>query len=214
MLFELFSGQLGLLGFLVWGVSLVIVVTVHEFSHAFVAEKLGDGTPRLLGRVTLNPLAHLDPLGTLMIVLTRFGWGKPVSINPFNFENPLRDSALVSLAGPASNLIFAFLLALPLRAGLIPLFLIYPYLSVIALNVGLAVFNLIPIYPLDGFRIVAGILPTKLALSWEQTAQYGFILIMVFVFLPLGNTSLISLFVQPVAQTFLKLILGSSVPLF
>ena len=214
MLFELFSGQLGLLGFLVWGVSLVIVVTVHEFSHAFVAEKLGDGTPRLLGRVTLNPLAHLDPLGTLMIVLTRFGWGKPVSINPFNFENPLRDSALVSLAGPASNLIFAFLLALPLRAGLIPLFPTYPFLSVIALNVGPAVFNLIPIYPLDGFRIVAGILPTKLALSWEQTAQYGFILIMVFVFLPLGNTSLISLFVQPVAQTFLKLILGSSVPLF
>src|SRR3989338_9909918 len=122
MLFELFSGQLGLLGFLVWGVSLVIVVTVHEFSHAFVAEKLGDGTPRVLGRVTLNHLAHLDPLGTLMIVLTRFGWGKPVPINPFNFENPLRDSALVSLAGPASNLIFALLLALPLRTGLIPLF--------------------------------------------------------------------------------------------
>lgn len=206
MLLELLAGQIGLYEMLVWLVALILAVTVHEFAHAFVAEKLGDNTARLLGRVTLNPLAHLDPLGTLMILLTRFGWGRPVPINPLNFENPLRDGALVSLAGPAANLVTASLLAIPVRLDLWWGALLLP---LIFLNVGLAVFNLLPVFPLDGFKVVEGVLPLDLAAAWQKTAPYGFYLIVFLVLFPLGNFSLLSSFVLPLAQTILRILLGS-----
>lgn len=196
---------MGVLGFIILLLSLVLAVSFHEFAHALAADKLGDNTPRLFGRLTLNPLAHLDPLGTLMILVSGFGWGKPTPINPLNMENPLRDSALVSLAGPVSNILMALILSLPFKLGLFWAPILIP---AIVLNVSLAVFNLIPIYPLDGFKIVSGVLPNDLALAWQQTARHGFILILVLVFLPLGNFSLISFFVAPLSQTILKLILG------
>lgn len=196
---------MGILGFFILLLSLVFAVSFHEFAHALVADKLGDNTPRLFGRLTLNPLAHLDPLGTLMILVSGFGWGKPTPINPLNMENPLRDSALVSLAGPASNILMALILSIPFKIGLFWAPILIP---AIILNVSLAVFNLIPIYPLDGFKIVSGVLPNDLAFAWQKTAQYGFILILVLVFLPLGNFSLLYLFVQPLSQTILKIILG------
>ena len=93
------------LSFLFWLVALAMAITIHEFAHAYTADRLGDPTPRLQGRLTLNPLAHLDPLGTLMLLLVRFGWGKPVQFDPFNLKNPRKDGALISLAGPASNLL-------------------------------------------------------------------------------------------------------------
>src|SRR3990172_6432841 len=96
-------------------VALVVAISIHEFAHAAAADRLGDPTPRLQGRLTLNPLAHLDPIGTLMLLLIRVGWGKPVQFDPYNLKNPRRDAALISLAGPASNLILAIVLALIIK---------------------------------------------------------------------------------------------------
>lgn len=210
MLMRLFSGQIGLTELAIMLGSLVLAVTVHEFAHALIAEKLGDGTPRLLGRVSLNPLAHLDPLGSLFILLSGFGWGKPVPINPLNFENPPRDSALVSLAGPAANLILASLVAFVLRSELAVNhnFLTF-LLTLVSINVALAVFNLLPIFPLDGFKVVSGILPAEFSSLWEKTASYGIFLLIFLVFLPLPGFSLLDLFVQPLYQNILKLLLGS-----
>src|SRR3989344_8883223 len=89
--------------FIVWAGALVTAITIHEFAHAWMAVYLGDPTPKLQGRLTLNPIAHLDPIGTLMLLLVRFGWGKPVQFDPYNLENPKRDSAIISLAGPGAN---------------------------------------------------------------------------------------------------------------
>src|SRR3990167_9790844 len=103
------------LSFLASLLAIVIAISIHEFSHALAADRLGDPTPRLQGRLTLNPLAHLDPLGTLMLLIVRFGWGKPVVFDPFNLRHPRRDAAIISLAGPVSNLILAFVCAVLLR---------------------------------------------------------------------------------------------------
>ena len=101
--------------FLVWVAALLTAITIHEFAHAYSADRLGDPTPRSQGRLTLNPLAHLDPLGTLMLILVRFGWGKPVQFDPYNLANPKRDAAIISFAGPLSNLILATILSIILR---------------------------------------------------------------------------------------------------
>lgn len=197
-------------------ISLLIAITVHEFSHALAAEKLGDPTAKMMGRLSLNPKAHLDPIGTFMILFTGFGWGKPVPFNPMSLENPRRDSALISFAGPISNIITAIIIALPYRLGL-PIFhdkLIFELIiTAISINIGLAVFNLIPIYPLDGFRIVGGLLPSSLALRWEMMASYGIFFLLFLVFIP-SSFSLINGFVIPLSQTLLTLILGNSVLLF
>jgi len=172
------------------GVALLVGITVHEFSHAWLADRMGDATPRRLGRLTLNPLAHLDPLGTLMLVLVGFGWGRPVPVNPWNLgRDPLKGHALIALAGPASNLLTALLLGLVVRAGAVPWrspFFLFrsPFASpeeYLAVLVGflvfyslvLAVFNLIPLFPLDGSRVLMGLLPRDLALSYAQLERMG-----------------------------------------
>ena len=155
--------------------SIILAITIHEAAHAFMAVKLGDDTPKAQGRLTLNPLSHLDPWGTLLIVFTGIGWGKPVMFNPFNLKNLRRDTALVALAGPVSNFIMAFAVSMLLRVSLISdIKFVYLLLQNFAfLNIVLGVFNLIPIEPLDGYKVVSGILPPYLALQWEETKKYG-----------------------------------------
>lgn len=189
--------------FLVFLISLVIVVTVHEFCHALAADRLGDPTPRVNGRLTLNPLAHLDPLGTLALLLFRFGWGRPVPIDPFNLRNPRRDAALISLAGPGSNLILAGLLALPFKfLPVVPL--LSQFLTIlITLNIALALFNLLPIPPLDGASILLGFLPKELAQEWEDILnQYGLI-ILILLILPIGGQPMIARFLLPIIDFIL-----------
>jgi Zn-dependent protease len=200
--------------------ALVLAITIHEFSHALVADRLGDPTPRLQGRLTLNPLAHLDPLGTLMLLIVRFGWGKPVIFDPYNLRHPKRDAALISIAGPVSNLLLATALSLLLHIliGFRFAFMSNSALSVllylllglsrplIIFNVILAVFNLIPIHPLDGFKIVEGILPDEYAGQWKQLEPYG-MLFLLFLIFPFGGSSPISLIISPVANFILSLLL-------
>lgn len=197
------------LGFLFWVMSLVIAITIHEFAHAWAAERLGDPTPRLMGRLTLNPLAHLDPLGTIMLLIARFGWGKPVQFDPFNLRHPRRDSAIISLAGPASNVTLALICSLLLRFLPLDNWIIGLLDNLIIMNVVLAVFNLVPIHPLDGFKIVGGILPEEYARQWAELEGYGMIFLIILI-LPLGGgASPISQLISPVINVLLSIFLPS-----
>jgi len=164
--------------------SIIFAITIHEAAHAFMAVKLGDDTPKAQGRLTLNPLSHLDPWGTLLIIFAGIGWGKPVVFNQFNLKNIRLDTAIVAIAGPASNFLIATIISFVLKANFFDQFgLIYFILeNFIFLNIALGVFNLIPIEPLDGFKVVSGILPPHLALQWEETKKYG-IIVLVFLLL-------------------------------
>lgn len=188
---------------------LIVAITVHEASHALVADRLGDPTPRLQGRLTLNPLAHLDPIGTLLLVVARFGWGKPVQFDPFNLKDPQKDSALISLAGPAANIATASLIALVFRLTE-PLAqyntsFITVFLLVAVLNINLAVFNLIPIPPLDGSKFLAGVLPRVFAPLAYSLEQYGFfVLIGLLFFFPAFLPSIM----LPITHAISRLLFG------
>ncbi len=172
--------------FILLALALVLSLSLHEFAHAFTAYKLGDPTAKMSGRLTLNPLSHLDPLGTLLLLFAGFGWAKPVPVNFYNLDNPKRDMALVSISGPASNFVLAVFSALIL--GFLPIMseLVFTFFYFFAFyNVGLGIFNLLPLHPLDGFKVVSGILPSNLAVQWEQLAPYG---IFVLFFMILTNS--------------------------
>ena len=162
---------------------LLVVITVHEFSHALVADRLGDPTPRLAGRLTLNPVAHIDPIGFLMLIVVRFGWAKPVPINPYNFRNPRSGALLVSLAGPVANFLFAWIVAIILRTVPIGSDLLAQIMSyTIFINLALGVFNLIPIPPLDGSHVLEFFLPPHRYEIMQQLEQYGFIILILIIF--------------------------------
>lgn len=153
-----------------------IAITVHEFSHALAAYKLGDSTAQRLGRLTVNPVAHLDPLGTLLLLAVGFGWGKPVPVDGLSLRQPVKWSmAMVSFAGPLANLITAGVIGLGTRLTLSsqPAVLTELLGYIVWLNVLLAVFNLIPIPPLDGSRIAAALLPDRMASYFESAARFG-----------------------------------------
>lgn len=153
-------------------IALVIVISIHEFAHAFVAYKLGDPTAKNQGRLTLNPLAHLDPLGTIMLFIAGIGWGKPVPVNPYHFKDPVKDSALVSLAGPMSNFATALIFSIPLKyfAGSLPDQLSVLFMAIVDLSILLGIFNLLPFPPLDGSKIFAVFVPKH-----SQNAYFRFL---------------------------------------
>ena len=196
------------IAFVAFIVAIVLGITVHEFMHAYAAHRLGDDTGRLMGRMTLNPLAHFDLFGTLLLVVAGFGYGKPV---PFN-ESRLRSTssvALVALAGPAANFVIAALCAIPLRFGTAATFggayqeiLLY----VVYFNCVLGVFNLVPIPPLDGSNVVYGLLPPRQQYTWRQFQQYGPMLLLLLLFL--GQRILLQIVFGP-AQALANLLVGT-----
>lgn len=200
MISQLFTNPLF---FFVWLISLVIAVTIHEFAHAWAADKLGDPTARLAGRLSLNPLTHLDPLGTLMLLITRFGWGKPVPIDPFNLKDPKRDNALISLAGPLSNLILAGFLSLilKLQPSAILLLLLVP---IITMNVALAIFNLLPVPPLDGSKILLGILSNQQAAEWSELLEQYSPILLILLLMPFNGTSFAGRLISPIINFLLS----------
>lgn len=199
-------------------IAFALTITIHEMSHAWAADRLGDPTARLSGRLSFNPLVHYDPVGTTLLIVTvimtalgtlpfPFGWAKPVPIDPYNLKDPKKDSALISLAGPFSNILFATVLSLAARlfgGGLI-FNLLYP---VILLNIALAVFNLIPIHPLDGGKILVGLLPDPEARKVDLFLQrYGALLLFFVIFPTFGGASLISIIINPIMSFLIHLLL-------
>ncbi len=171
---------------------LLLALTIHEFAHGFVAYKLGDPTAKLAGRLTLNPLSHLDPIGTLAFFLIKLGWAKPVPVNAAYFKNPRKDMLWVALAGPMTNLTMAVISAVAIKFVWLlmellpssPLInaLLLPFnamlIASVWINLVLCIFNFLPIPPLDGSRILSGLLPPALAESYASVEKYGFILIL------------------------------------
>jgi Zn-dependent protease len=197
-------------------VTLVIAFTVHEFAHAWTADQLGDDTPRFNGRLTLNPLAHLDPIGSLLLLIAGFGWAKPVPINPYVLERRTpAGTMLVAAAGPFSNLLLAIVAAIPLRMGLInvygggalmqwvsELFLVFIWINLILLF-----FNLIPIYPLDGEKVAAYFLPPEGQDILERIRPYGPIILMMLIFIGgFGGLDILGLLIRTPAQRILQLL--------
>lgn len=175
---------------------LVVAIGIHEAAHCYMADYLGDPTPRALGRTTLNPLVHLDPIGTLMILITgRFGWGKPAPFDPYNLANPQRDTALIALAGPVSNLLLAIGLSLVFHL-LSNLSILGVLKYLISLNLNLALFNLIPVPPLDGSKIFLGKSPFG-----EHNSTMSLI-ILIFLVLPLA-----SYIISPISSFLLDILL-------
>lgn len=194
--------------FIVWTIGLVLAISIHEYSHAIAADRLGDPTPRSHGRLTLNPLAHLDPLGTLALLFLGFGWGKPVSFDPYNLRSPRRDSAMIALAGPLSNLLFALVISLIMRFSPPYLILNTLYVILITMNITLAIFNLVPVFPLDGEKILGGLLPVELYREYSTImSQYGTI-ILILMLLPIaGGVSPIAALISPVISIVANLLL-------
>lgn len=167
-------------------IGLLLSISLHEAAHCYVTDKLGDPTPRVMGRLTLDPRAHLDPLGTILIILTGFGWGKAAPYDPYNLKSPVRDTAIIAAAGPLTNILIAVLLAIVSRligGDLISVFAEF----LIYINLALALFNLLPVFPLDGGKIMRAILPRESSLEYEAIMESYGQFILLFLILPIFN---------------------------
>lgn len=177
---------------------LIIAMVIHEYAHARVAVALGDRTPLLMGRLTLNPAAHIDPVGLIMLFLVRFGWAKPVIIDPRNFKKPRRDDILVSLAGPFANLVTAFLslvalLVIKSTMGHLSVGVYQVFQLIIIYNINFAIFNMIPLPPLDGSHVLVQLLPPKMAYAYARLERYSFLILIVLIMTPVLNMIFIPL---------------------
>ncbi len=187
--------------FVIRALVMIVSLTLHEYAHAWSADRLGDPTPRLQGRLSFNPMRHLDPIGTLAMLLFHFGWGKPVQIDPYNLKNPVKDTAMIALAGPVVNVVLACVCAVLLQLFALPGWLAFILSFMVLINIVFAVFNLVPIAPLDGSKILPAILPHSQALAYEQFMhRYGF-MVLIAMLLPWGNgVSPISTLITPIIQ--------------
>jgi Zn-dependent protease len=207
---------------IVVAIMLLVGFPVHEFAHALTAYRLGDGTAKLFGRLTLNPVAHFDPLGGILLAVTfiaggfGFGWAKPTPVNPSNLAGGHRGEALVAAAGPISNLVLATAAALPLRyilaapglAEQLPPMVIDVLFYFVYINLVLMIFNLIPIPPLDGSKVLFTFLSPRMAWQWRPVLeQYGFVLLLLIFFLPPGD-SIGSRIITPILDALFSLLVG------
>ncbi len=206
-------------------IMLLVGFPVHEFSHALAAYRLGDSTAKLFGRLTLNPIAHFDPLGGILLAVTfigsggsfGFGWAKPTPVNPANLQGGHRGEAIVAAAGPLSNLVLAAMAALPLRyllgnpsiAAAVPALVIDTLVTFVFINLVLMVFNLFPIPPLDGSKVLFALLPPRTAWKWRPVLeQYGFVLLLIVFFFPPG-ASIGGRIVSPIIRGLFSLLVGA-----